>query len=496
MLDTKKIDSYFDGKKNLSLDSSAVMPKKISWRRVFKLGLPCLAAALLGIMVVMPNIRKNVSLRDNITIPSKNEMEKLHIEQTVFNSTDDKNRVNKIVADSVDETEPGSKLMKIVNPRGKIPTESGIAYINSKSGLFNKNNNILELTGDVTAIIDNNTEITSPRVKYDFKNEFCWSEEPIKAKGDWGSLEAQAFEYDKKKALLTLKGHNKIIGNGGILSAQEKTFIYQYENKSISIGKASVKQGDNVLRADKIIGYFTESGKKELVRAEAFGNVVIKTPEETITGKEGYYNPLIGEVVLYGSSSEEENGSGRVSIHQGENVLYAKKITAYLDVKGKKDLQKAIAVGNVRIVTPSETASGKEGHYNPLTGEVVLYGNYLSEARKNGFVTIKQGENVLKAERITAYLNKGGKKDLQKAVAVGNVTVTTPDGKARGDKGTYIPQENKVELFDNVRIEQNGNYIEGAHAETNLVTSISRITGDENTGGRIRGKFYKTRKSK
>ena len=79
MLDTKKIDSYFDGKKNLSLDSSAVMPKKISWRRVFKLGLPCLAAAIFGIMVVMPNIRKNVDLRDNITIPRKNEMEKLHI---------------------------------------------------------------------------------------------------------------------------------------------------------------------------------------------------------------------------------------------------------------------------------------------------------------------------------------------------------------------------------------------------------------------------------
>ena len=125
-----------------------------------------------------------------------------------------------------------------------------------------------------------------------------------------------------------------------------------------------------------------------------------------------------------------------------------------------------------------------------------MYGNYLTEARKNGFVTIKQGENVLKAEKIIAYLNKGGKKDLQKAVAVGNVSVTTPSGSAVGDRGVYSPQENKVELFDNVRIEQNGNYIEGAHAETDLATSISRISGDENTGGRIRGKFYKTRKSK
>ena len=158
-------------------------------------------------------------------------------------------------------------------------------------------------------------------------------------------------------------------------------------------------------------------------------------------------------------------------------------------------MQKAIAVGSVRIVTPSEIASGKEGHYNPITGEVVLYGDYLTEPHKNGFVTIKQGENVLKAEKIIAYLNQRGKRDLQKAVAIGNVTVTTPSGKASGDRGVYSPAENKVELFDNVKIEQNGNFVKGAHAETDLSTSISRITGDENTGGRIHGIFYKTRKN-
>jgi len=183
-----------------------------------------------------------------------------------------------------------------------------------------------------------------------------------------------------------------------------------------------------------------------------------------------------------------------VSIHQGENVLYAEQITAYLATTGKKDLQEAIAVGNVRVVTPSETATGKEGHYNPRTGEIVLYGDYLTEADKKGLVTIKQGENVLRAERITAYLATTGKKDLQKAVAVGRVVVKTPSGKASGDRGVYDPILNKVELFDNVKIEQNGNYIVGAHAETDLSTSISKISGDENTGGRIYGTFYKTRK--
>ena len=494
MFDSKKIDSYFEGKQSLDLQSSTDMPKKISWRRVFKLGAPCLAAALLGMMVVIPNVRKSVDLRDNITVPRKNEMEKLHIEQTVFSSTDNKNRINKITADSVDETEPGSKLVKIVNPRGTIPTESGVAEISANSGLFNQNNNVLQLDNDVKAVVDNNTVITTTFAYYDFEKEYGWGDNPIKAKGDWGTMDAQAFAYDKKQAVLTLKGRNKIAGNGGTLSSQTETLVYQNENKTVSSGKASFTQNDSVLRADKIVGYFTEKGKKELVRAEAFGNVVIKTSDETITGKEGHYNPQTGEIVLYGNSLKDKNGSGRVSIHQGENVLYAQKIIAYIDVNGKKDLKEAVAVGKVRIVTPNETAAGKEGHYNPISGEIILYGNYLTEAKKTGHVTIRQGDNVLRAEKITAYLATSGKKDLQKAVAVGSVKVTTPNGTAEGDKGVYNPKENKVELFDNVKIEQNGNFIIGAYAETDLLTSVSRIRGDENTGGRIFGTFYKKRK--
>lgn len=494
MSDLQKIDSYFDGGRKFDLSDTSYQPKTIDWRRILKLFLPCVAAALLGVMVVMPNIRKSTELKNNITLPRKNEMEKLHIEQTVFSSTDNKNRVNKITADSVDETEPGSKVVKIINPRGTIPTDSGIADISAQEGIFNQNNNILSLHQNVQAVVDNNTVINTASANYDFSKEYGWGDESVKAKGDWGNLSAEAFAYDKNKEILILKGKHRIIGNNGTLNARKETLVYQKENKTVSTGSAEVLQNENTLQADKIVAYFSDAGKKELVRAEAFGSVVIKTPSETATGKEGYYNPQNGEVILYGNLSGEKNNSGRVSIHQGENVLYAEKVTAYLDVNGKNDLQKAIAVGNVQVVTPSEIASGKEGSYDPQSGEIILYGDYLTEANKHGFVTIKQGDNILRAEKITAYLDTAGKRDLRKAIAVGNVSVTTPSGKASGDKGVYNPGLNKVELFDNVRIEQNGNYIIGAHAETDLVTSVSRIRGDENTGGRIHGTFYKTRK--
>lgn len=416
MSDLQKIDSYFDGKNGFEQLSLQLQPKGVSWRRVFKLGFPCLAAALLGVMVVMPNIRKSVDLRDNVTIPRKNEMEKLHIENTVFNSTDSKNRVNKIVAESVDETEAGSKIMKIMRPSGNIPTDNGHINIYSEYGLFNQNNNILDLFDNVKVVVNDDTVITSSEASYDFNKELGWGHKPIHAVGSWGMMDAREFEYDKVAAVLTLKQQNSISTDNGTLSSEEETKIFQNENKSVSVGKATVSEKDNNLYADKIIAYFSDSGKKELIKAEVYGNVIIETL--------------------------------------------------------------------------NETASGKEGHYNPATGEVILYG----DAEKRERAVIHQGENVLKANKITVYLGERGGKDIKKALADGNVEVLTPNGSAKGDRGIYNPKANIVELFDNVRIEQNGNFIVGDYAETDLLTSISRVTGNKATGDRIHGTFYKTRK--
>ena len=65
-----------------------------------------------------------------------------------------------------------------------------------------------------------------------------------------------------------------------------------------------------------------------------------------------------------------------------------------------------------------------------------------------------------------------------------------------GDKGYYNPEKTIVELIGNVQLEQNGNIINGQKAETNLMTSISKIYGDEKKGGRITGTFYNKKEDK
>ncbi len=484
MIDSDKLDSFFNNSRSLGLEQSGMPKRAIDWRRLFKITLPCIAAGLLGLMVVMPNIKKSVDLRDNITMPRKGEMEKLHIEQTVFNTIDSKNRVNKIVADSVDEIKAGSQFYKIMHPKAVIPTDRGQTDITSEIGYFNQNSNVLKLDKNVKAVVDNDTVITTSSAVYDFKRERGWNKVPVTAKGSWGDMEAEAFTYDKIAQILVLKGENRITTTRGELTANQETRIYQKENKSVSVGDALVTQNDNALQAEEVVGWFSQSSKKELERAEAYRNVRLTTPKEVITGGEAYYDATIGRIDVYGKSRYVRNRGEYVNVTQNNNTLSAYEITAYVGRDGK-ELQKVIAVGDVEVNTPAESIYGSRGTYEPKIGRVEMFGTDMP-------VIIEKEDKVLRAQKVRAYLDKNN--DLKYVEVFGDVEVVTPKGSAWGDRGIYNPQEQKVELFENVRLEQNGNFITGAYAVTDLNTSVSRITGDESTNGRIRGTFYKKRK--
>lgn len=485
MIDSDKLDSYFNGKRSFDFESMSEDRRAIDWRRLFKILLPCVAAALLGLMIVMPNIKKSVDLSDSVTMPRKNEMEKLHMEQTVFNITDSKNRVNRVVADSVDETDPGTQIYKINNPEATLPTDRGQTVVTSEIGYFDQSNNVLNLEKDVKAVVDNDTVITTDKATYDFNAEKGWGKEKVYAEGSWGNMQAEGFDYDKIKQILWLKGRNRINSSKGVLTADKETRIYQQINKSVSVGNAVVTQKENKLSADEIVGWYTSSSKKELERAEAYRNVRLTTPKEIITGNEAYYDALQGKVEIYGNRRKQNVAGKYADVLQGTNKLRAYAITAYVSQDGKNELKRVEADGDVLVQTPTESISGNRGIYEPASGKITVFGSGYP-------VVIKKEDKTLRAQKVEAYLDQ--KRDLKYAVATGDVEVITPKGSAWGDRGIYNPQEHKVDLYENVRLEQNGNFITGAHATTDLETSVSRITGDETTGGRIHGTFYKKRK--
>ncbi len=404
MLDSHQIDSYFENSQ-LRKDISDKRSHSSRWARLIKIGGPCIAAAIFGLMVIMPNIKKSIDIRDNVTMPKINEMEKLHMEETVFSTTDSKNRISRIVADSVDELEPGSPKVKILNPHGTIPTDNGEMVIVADVGYFDQKATILDLEHDINAVIEEKTTISTERATYDFKSEYGYGNAPIFASGEWGKAQAQSFNYDKKNNELMLNGNTEITTKEWILTSDKVTRYYQNENKAISEGNVKITQGQNVLKTDKLISYFSKGGHKELLRAEAYGNVEIHTPNEKAYGTSGIYDLT----------------QNRLELNSKAKVI--------------------------------------------------------------------QGDNLLTADKIIVYFYPGVKREINYIEALGHVTVTTPKGSAQGNKGVYKPQEDIVELLDDVIIRQDNNFIRGGRAETNLKTSISRITGRQK-GERISGIFY------
>ena len=378
MFDSKKIDAYFEGRKLLTPEKRIVR-SGFSWSRFVKLGFPCFAAAIFGVMMVLPNIKKSVDIRNEITLPHKNEMEKLHAEQVVLNVTDKKNRVNQVWADNMDELEAGSGEIKINNPHAEVNSDSGVINISADIGFMNQNTKVLRLEENVKVVDEKNNTIQTSKATYDFENEYGFGDESVYAEGDWGNLSAQGFNFDKNAEILVLLGNSEINTEKGVLTAEKETQIFQKENKVISIGNAEVKQNEKSLKADKIVNYFSSGDKKELVKTEAFGKVKVISEKGTALADKAIYRADTGAAELFGNvviTSEKGVAKSDKAVYQANTGV-------------------AEMFGNVVITSEKGVAKSSRAVYNPKDNTVDLYDN----------VVLEQGDNFMYGQHAHTDLN-------------------------------------------------------------------------------------------
>ena len=210
MVDIKEIDSLFNEaynqkKKTEPQDAVSIHTKKV---RMAKLILPSFAAVLIAMLLIFPSLQTNdKSFLFDVTLPKKGELEKLHIEKTVLNITDKNNRVNNFTADNIDETEPGSKLIKLRNPDGMMPT-SDMDWVNVKSptGFYNQTANTLTLTDDVEIYYSQGMSVNVPDITYDFNANIARSDKPVKAQGEAGDLTSEGFIMNTETGVITFTG--------------------------------------------------------------------------------------------------------------------------------------------------------------------------------------------------------------------------------------------------------------------------------------------------
>lgn len=123
--------------------------------------------------------------------------------------------------------------------------------------------------------------------------------------------------YDLRSGEAVLTGRDlKLVTANETVSAQDRITFNSITNILTADGNAVITQGDDTLRSDRFVTYFVEqNGQRSLSRADALGNVVITTQNETLTGDQGEYIAATNIATV----------TGNVKIIRGENVLTGQK---------------------------------------------------------------------------------------------------------------------------------------------------------------------------
>ncbi len=173
---------------------------------------------------------------------------------------------------------------------------------------------------------------------------------------------------------------------------------------------------------------------------------------------------------------------------QNGSSLEADYIEAhYEEGGGSTSITRILATGsNLKVEGDGIAVTAKESlEYFQAENKFVAKGNAVAT----------QENNTIRADTLTSWFKDSDStsgsegNSLEKALAVGNVVITTPTEKATGNQATYDGATSIAELTGNVKIMQDSNILEGARATVNTKTGISQLfAGSES--GRVKGIFY------
>ncbi|MGE5548844.1 MAG: LptA/OstA family protein [Solirubrobacterales bacterium] len=253
-----------------------------------------------------------------------------------------------------------------------------------------------------------------------------------------GPAAAQGFNMSRSKS-----EQIEVYADNGIEWLSDATRV-------IARGNAKAKRGRVTVTADSLTAYYREgAGGSEIWRLDADGNVTIFTDTETATGTKATY-----------------------------------------------DLDKAIFVlrGNpAKLVTPTDTI---------VANDTLEYWEkeQMAVGRGDAVATNTEKARSIKADVLSSHLMDDGKggQSMKRADAYGHVLIVTATERVTGERADYNVETGIATVAGSVKIEREGNELNGGYAHVNLNTGISKLfgaaPGAKEGDGRVRGVFTPDKK--
>lgn len=251
-----------------------------------------------------------------------------------------------------------------------------------------------------------------------------------------------------------------------IIEAEESVVCDETAQKCVATGLASAQKGTSTVYGDILTVYFTDKGKKrEITAMTADGHVRMKTPTETAYGDHAHYDVALNRIILTG---------GDLKIVTQKEILTARDSLEYYHSENN-EASKGIARGNALAQFPEKQqliqADTLVAYFKPAS-EKKEQKEQQQDKENVVLEQVEAEENILASEE-----KRDAKENiaLERVEAEGNILASGPKGIVTGDRGVYLEKTKTVEVFNNVKITQDKNVIEGEYAKFNLDTNVAEM---------------------
>ena len=132
----------------------------------------------------------------------------------LFIGIDKKKQPFKISAKKATRLNTDQNVFNLDEPKGEIETESEKFFMKGKFGVFNNQDQILKIKGDVKFRDDNSLNFSTSEAKFDFREEILSGNNKIIGKKDNSTIISEGFKMINKENKIIFTGKSKLILSG------------------------------------------------------------------------------------------------------------------------------------------------------------------------------------------------------------------------------------------------------------------------------------------
>lgn len=181
-----------------------------------RLALPAVAVVLLLLVLVVPLFRggdDQFKAPEGARAPSGPDA--LSMTNARYSGTDAKGQPYSVSAKGVRERTGDDKRVELAAPQADVITESGTwLSLSADSGLYDRQGDTLDLTGQVSLFQDQGYELHTDSMTVNLKDGTAKSRAPVDGQGPFGELKASGFDLHEKGRVVVFTGPARVVLNG------------------------------------------------------------------------------------------------------------------------------------------------------------------------------------------------------------------------------------------------------------------------------------------